>query len=257
MARPLSSGMVSIIPAFSRSYFRLSTLRVEISLSRRCSPPSSPPLATFLYWPTSCTLQCGVRGEQVAAARGWVTFIKLMDYKVITKSYNLLRIIMLTYWSTSLKCNCWGFGWQDLSPYKVMSHSLLQGVQWLWQWFVTTVLTLMLMWSLHALERWSARYFTITLSPQALHFVSCSAMKSRSSCDGDLTDSRTSRCVLLHKVRWRAQSDLILVRRHSAHMWWPQWSSSGLWRRCLTVMHSPISLDGSETSVYKMKRVVV
>ena len=58
--------------------------------------------------------------------------------------------------------------------------------------FVSTLPTLMLTWSAHAPERCWSRCLTFTHSPQALHFVSCSAMKSRSSDDGGVADSGTS-----------------------------------------------------------------
>ena len=58
--------------------------------------------------------------------------------------------------------------------------------------FVSTLLTVTLTWSVHELERCWSRCLTFTLSPHTLHFVSCSAIRSRSSADGDVADSGTS-----------------------------------------------------------------
>lgn len=57
--------------------------------------------------------------------------------------------------------------------------------------FVSTLLTLTLIWSVQALEMCWSRCLTFTHSPQALHFVSCSATKSKSSDDGGVTDLGT------------------------------------------------------------------
>ena len=57
--------------------------------------------------------------------------------------------------------------------------------------FVCTLVTLTLTWSVQALKRCWSRCLTFTHSPQALHFVSYSTTKCKSSDDGGMADSGT------------------------------------------------------------------